>query len=188
MIDLNSNSFESKSIRPFNDGIAGIVEPIVIADVEKDPEKNRWVITYQDSNGGTLRDFYSYISTDNQADLEKQLKGQGITLRHLWKEIVGNVALPTFNTPIEMLDTIMSTLKVHSKGKFFKLVVDYGYGDRHNTNLNRKKFVPFLEKVGVEKSALFMVKGAYTTPAEPSKLEDVVKTPPRETIDDWLTK
>jgi hypothetical protein len=84
-----------------------------------------------------------------------------------------------------MLDTIMNALKVHSKNKTFRLVVDYGYADRHNTNLNRKRFVPFLENINVEKSALFMVKGAYTTPAEPTKLDDFVK-PAEKDSSDWL--
>lgn len=171
MINLNSTEFESKSIKPFNNGQAGIVN-CTISSVDKDSEKNRWIITYTDEGGGQLRDFYTYLDTNNE-NFEKYLQGQGRTLRHLWKEIVGDDELPVFKTPVEMLDTIMSVIKTRSKSVPFRLVVDYGSGDYHNTNLNRKKFVPFIEKAIKDPTSLFMVKGAYTSPAMPTDLSSL---------------
>lgn len=172
-IDLNSNNFETKSFKPLNGGEAGIVEGISIASIDKYPDTNKWVITYGDDSGGILRDFYSYVEPDGP-DYEKRLKAQGITLRHLWKEAIGSGTLPTFRTSIEMLDSIMTHLKNHSKGKTFRLTVDYGTDLYHATNLQRRKFVPFIENSSVEKTALFMSRNAKTTPATPNSQDELM--------------
>lgn len=191
-IDLNSQEFESRSARPFNDGKAGIVE-VTIDSVEKDVEKGRWVITYKDEAGGTLRDFYSYIDQSDK-DITKRIQAQGRTLRHVWTESVGEIPLPPFRNTTEMLDVIMTTVKGSCKGKKFRIVVDYGSRDRHSAYLNRKRLVPFIELATEEPSKLFMIRDAYTTPAAPTRMEDMMgpsltdapSTEKRETIDDWL--
>jgi len=185
-IDLNSQEFESNSNRPFNGGKAGIVDT-TIDIVEKDVEKGRWVITYKDEAGGTMRDFYSCID-EGDANLAKRIQAQGRTLRHLWTEVIGNVPLPPFRNTTEMLDVVMNTVKTSSKGKKFRIVVDYGNGDRHSAYLNRKKLVPFLELATEAPSKLFMMRNAFTTPATPTRMEALPEGPTqkRETIDDWL--
>lgn len=188
MIDLNKTEFKDNTVVPFNGGKAGIVE-VTVSSIDKNNERNRWEITYQDTNGGRLRDFYNYLDPEHPK-VSNHLKAQGMALRHLWNEIVGEVALPTFSNTTEMLDTIMTTLKSRLSGVMYRVAVDFGYGDRHNTNLNRKSYVPFLEKIVDDKTKLFLAKSAHLTPAAPTNIDEIVpKSGPAvsEGTRDWLS-
>lgn len=161
-INLSDSDFESNEFRPFNNGNAGIV-PVTISNVSKEVVKNYWVIVFRDKNGAEMRDFQSYLDA-NHSNAKEILIAQGKILRHYWEVIVGKVEAPLFKSPIEMLDGVMEAISTHSKGKIFNLAVDYGYGEKHNEYLNRKKYIPFIENASTGESNLYLSRNAYRTP------------------------
>jgi hypothetical protein len=158
MINLNDESFDQKQGKViFNGGVAGIVEPVVMALVKKTPEDNanapEYKIVFKDSKGGecnmsfwTVKEATAYKTTD------ELIAAQGKVLKHLLHAVYGaDFKIPNFENASEMLAGSMKLIHQGITGKNiqFRILTTYGTVSAPKKYIQPRSWVPFIESVAI---------------------------------------
>lgn len=164
MINLNDSEFDQKeggSVVIFNKGVAGVAENVKISLTKKKKEDNEnapdYKIVFTDSEGGTANMSFYYITEDTQySTIQQQTVKQGKVLKHLIHATLGkDYKFPEFNTPKEMLDICLKTLKEKANpAGLYRVFVNYGTTGYPKKYIQPRSWVPFMEPMSVTESRL----------------------------------
>lgn len=158
MINLNDNAFDAKQgAAIFNDGVAGIVENVVVTVNKRKPEDKEnspeYKLTFTDNNGGACNTSFWYVDKATQYQtVEDQIKKQGTVLKHVLHAIYGSdYQLPTFNSAKEMLDGCMKLVREGlASGLKFRIFANYGSTQSVKNYIQPRSWVPFIEPMSVD--------------------------------------
>ena len=158
MINLNDNAFDAKQgAAIFNDGVAGVVENVVVSVNKRKPEDKEnspeYKLTFTDSKGGACNTSFWYVDKATQYQtVEDQIKKQGTVLKHILHAIYGSdYQLPTFNSPKEMLDGCMKLVREGlASGLKFRIFANYGSTQSVKNYIQPRSWVPFIESMNVD--------------------------------------
>ena len=144
-IDLNKSEEFIKNISVFNDGIAGVVEPVKVriekkASTDTDDKKPMYKLIAADSKGEVNEGFYYHKEAD-----EKGFKNyQAQRLIQLARGVLGkDVKFPEFKTPVDTLDGVMKMVAPALLNKAWRVAVCYGTTRRKDSYLGFKSFGSF---------------------------------------------
>lgn len=194
MIDLNSNEFDVKDVKIFNDGKAGIVnnctfsvEPKASDAAEKAPD---WKLLVIDETGASVNKAFWFLD-ETHKDFTKHLKYQGTELKSLL-QVIGLTTVPAFNNVKDMLNGVMTQLGKYSGKVKVRALVNYGMEGREESYLTLSKYAPYVESMEVpeESSILRQPKNAVLErpKADDNPFKDSSKSGdfPSGNVEDWL--
>ena len=158
MINLNDSAFDAKQgAAIFNDGIAGVVENVVLTVAKRKPEDKEnspeYKLTFTDSKGGACNTSFWYVDKATQYQtVEDQIKKQGTVLKHVVHAIYGSdYQLPNFNSAKEMLDGCMKLIREGlASGLKFRIFANYGSTQSVKSYIQPRSWVPFIESMNVD--------------------------------------
>lgn len=163
-INLNDSQFDSKDVKIFNDGEAGLVEDVTVEIQKKgsDDKENapEYKVIFTDASGQSCNRAYWYLDSSNEY-YENQLKSQGKTLKHLIHAVCGkDTEIPEFKDTKDMLDKCMKMVKDGlKKGDTFRVLATYGTTMKPSQYINVRSYVPFIESMSVDASETRLAPG-----------------------------
>ena len=157
MINLNDSAFDAKQgTAIFNDGVAGVVDNVVVSVNKRKPEDKEnspeYKLTFTDSKGAACNTSFWYVDKATQyKTVEDQIKTQGTVLKHILHAIYGSdYQFPSFNTVKEMLDGCMKLIREGlASGLKFRIFANYGSTQSVKNYIQPRSWVPFIEPMSV---------------------------------------
>jgi hypothetical protein len=157
-INLNDESYESSSIKIFNNGVAGVVENVT-AEIKKKTAEDKedspeYTIIFTDSTGATTNTGFWFVKQDQ--DEEKNSKKQGKRYRDLLKAAYGqDYKIPEF---ADMTDALHQTMKLFRESlkssPKFRIIVNYGSTQGIKKFIQPRSWAPFIESMSLAKTEL----------------------------------
>jgi len=163
MINLNDEGFDQKqtTFKPFNAGIAGLVENVTMSMSKKKKEEHEkapdYKIVFTDEDGAICNTSLYYITEDTQyATKDQQVVKQGKILKHLLHAVISpTFKFPAFETEKAMLDGCMKALKDSATpGVKYRIFTNFGVKSSPKQFAQPRSWVPFIETMDVVESRL----------------------------------
>jgi hypothetical protein len=146
-INLNNSEEYIKNLTIFNDGKAGIVEPVRMriekkASSDTDDKKPVYKLIAADDKGEINEGFYYHKDAEEKGF--KNYQAQRLIL--LAKGVFGDdVKFPVWNNPTEVLDGVMKMVAPALANKPWRVAITYGTTRRKESYLQFKSFGSFIE-------------------------------------------
>lgn len=176
-INLNNSEEFVKELKIFNDGNAGIVEPVrvrieVKTSLDSDDKKPNYKLIAQDINGAEINEGFYY----HEPDAPGFTKYQAQRLILLARGVLGaNVVFPVWNTPKEALDGVMHMVN-GGLNRPFRVAVCYGTTKNPSQYLGFKSFGSFIQPI-TDPNTLSLTSSDCKVKTIPPKATEIVKPP-----------
>lgn len=155
-INLNDDSFDTKTFIIFGGGKPGIVENLTLSinkrKEEDKPNSPEYQLIYTDKDGGKVNTSFWYITKDiGDWTTDQQTQAQGILLKHILKTIYGNeFKIPEFADAKELLDKSMMLIRDGIKSNpQIRIFANYGTAKKPSPYIGPRSWAPMMENMSV---------------------------------------
>lgn len=153
LINLDSEEFDSKVAKIFNNGEAGrskcILHSVVAKTSEDKDNAPDYKVVFADPSGATINISFWELSDTNAQYYQENLKRDGKKLKHILHTLYGkSFKIPPANTAVELLKNSMSLINA-KVGTALNIMTVYGTDSRPSSFLNIRSFPPFMEIASV---------------------------------------